>query len=73
MNKAKKFSNLDSFVTIRRADWVVKISIFKSKYVMIIGQHYFRENQFFIRWFINHDEASLFLDMLAQKGKEDEY
>lgn len=70
MHKAKKFHNLDSFVTIRRADWVMKISIFKSKYVMIIGQHFLHENQFFIRWFDNREHASNFLDMLAQKNEE---
>ena len=51
----------------------MKISVFKSKYVMVVGQHYFRENEFFTRWFTNHDEAANFLDMIAQKDKEDEY
>lgn len=73
MIKAKVSPNLLSFVTIRRGNWLMKISVFKSKYVMIVGQHYFRENEFFIRCFNDHEEAANFLDMIAQKDKHDEY
>lgn len=50
----------------------MKVSVFKTKYVLIVGQHYFREEQFFIRQFMNHDEAANFLDSIAQKDIEDE-
>lgn len=72
MIKAKVSPNLLSFVTIRRGNWVIKVSVFKSKYIMIIGQHYFDESQFFIRYFDDQNHAADYLDMIAQKDKEDE-
>ena len=39
---------------------------------MIIGQHYFDESQFFIRYFDDQNHAADYLDMIAQKDKEDE-
>jgi hypothetical protein len=51
----------------------MKISVFKSKFVLIIGQHYFNDNQFLTRWFTNHEAAANFLEMIAHKDKQDEY
>jgi hypothetical protein len=73
MIKVKVSPNLLSFVTIRRGNWVMKISVFKSKFVLIIGQHYFNDNQFLTRWFTNHEAAANFLEMIAHKDKQDEY
>lgn len=72
MIKAKVSPNLISFVTVRRGNWIMKVSAFKTKYVMIVGQHYFKEDLFFIRQFNTHDEAADFIDALVKEESEDE-
>jgi hypothetical protein len=67
MMNAKVSPNLISFITIRRGNWVMKISVFKRNYVMIVAQHYFETDQFFVKQFTHHDEAVNFIDMLALK------
>jgi hypothetical protein len=67
MIKSKVYPNLLSFVTIRRGNWVMKISVFKSKWVMIIAQHYFENDHFQIRQFADHNEAADFIEFLASK------
>lgn len=72
MIKAKVSPNLISFVTVRRGNWVMKVSAFKTKFVMIVGQHYYNEEQFFIRQFMTHDEAADFIDALVKEESENE-
>ena len=45
----------------------MKISVFKRNYVMIVAQHYFEADQFFVKQFTHHDDAVNFIDMLALK------
>lgn len=64
--KAKVSPNLISFITVRRGNWILKISVFKKSDVLVIAQHYYNENVM-IRHFTNHDDAVLFLDYLANE------
>jgi hypothetical protein len=73
MIKARVSPNLLSFVTIRRGNWVMKISVFKSQYVLVMGQNYYETDQFFIKQFTHHVEAADFIDMIAQKDDFDDY
>ena len=63
--KAKVSPNLISFVTIRRGDWIMKISVYKTREVMLIAQHYFETEKFIIKQFTDQEQAAEFLDMLA--------
>lgn len=63
--KAKVSPNLISFVTIRRGDWIMKISVYKTREVMVIAQHYFETERFIIQQFTDQEQAAAFLDMLA--------
>lgn len=65
MMKAKVSPNLISFVTIRRGDWIMKISVYKTREVMLIAQHYFETEKFIIKQFTDQEQAAEFLDMLA--------
>jgi hypothetical protein len=67
MMKAKISPNLLSFVAIRRGNWVLKISVFKSKWVMVIASHYFDEDRFHMRQFATHKEAADFIDFLISE------
>jgi hypothetical protein len=63
--KAKVSPNLISFVTIRRGNWIMKISVYKTREVMVIAQHYFETERFIIQQFTDQEQAAAFLDMLA--------
>jgi len=65
MMKAKLSPNLISFVTIRRGEWVMKISVYKNKYVLLIAQNYYATEQIIIKHFNHHEEAAKFIDNLA--------
>jgi hypothetical protein len=71
MIKSKVYPNLLSFVTIRRGNWVMKISVFKSKWVLIIAQHYFDKDCFHMRQFANHNEAADFIEFLVSKDNDE--
>jgi len=67
MQKAKISKDLISFVTIRRGNWIMKISVYKQKYVLVLAQHYFEIERFIVNQFTNQEEAAAFLDMLASE------
>ena len=62
--KAKVSPNLLSFVTVRRGDWIMKISVYKTKHVLLIAQNYYATEQIIIKHFKNHDEAANFIETL---------
>jgi hypothetical protein len=66
MMKAKVSPNLISFVTIRRGNWIMKISVYKARWVLLIAQHYYDKEKFIIKEFPHHDEAAAFIDFLAE-------
>jgi len=70
MMKAKISPNLISFVTIRRGNWVMKISVYKTRYVLLIAQHYYDKEKFIIKEFPDHDEAASFIDFLAESEND---
>lgn len=70
MMKAKVSPNLISFVTIRRGNWVMKISVYKTKWVMLIAQHYYDKEKFVIKQFLDHNEAASFIDFLAESDND---
>ena len=63
--KAKVSPNLISFVTIRRGDWLMKISVYKTKEVLLVAQNYYATEQIIVKHFTHHDEAAKFIDNLA--------
>ena len=64
MMNAKITPNLLSFITVRRGDWVLKISVFKTKHVLLVAQNYYATEQIIIKHFKHHDEAANFIDNL---------
>lgn len=71
MFKAKVSPNLVSFVTVRRGNWILKISVYKTSNVLVVGQHYYAKEQFFVRQFLNHDTAADFIDALVKEENDE--
>jgi len=67
MMKSKISKDLISFVTIRRGNWIMKISVYRTKEVLVLAQHYFEIERFIVNQFTNQEEAAAFLDMLASE------
>lgn len=67
MMKAKVSPNLISFVTIRRGNWIMKISVYKAKEVLVLAQHYFETEKFQVVHFHDQNEAADYIDKLAEE------
>ena len=72
MIKAKVSPNLISFITVRRGNWVMKVSVYKAKLVLIVAQNIFDRDKFFVKQFLDHNDAADYIEMIA-KEDEDEY
>lgn len=56
-----------TFVTVRRGNWIIKVSVFKSKYVLVVAQHYIDLDNVMIRHFDDQEKAADFLELIAQE------
>lgn len=45
----------------------MKISVFKTKYVLVMAQHFYEQERIVIKQFIDKDAAADFLDNLAKE------
>ena len=64
--KAKVSPNLISYVTVRRGDWVMKVSVFKNKNVLVIAQNYYATEQIMIKHFADQNTASDYIENLIK-------
>lgn len=62
--KAKLSPNLISFVSVRRGDWITKVSVFKNNSVLVVAQNYYATEQVIIKHFTDKDKAATFIDNL---------
>jgi hypothetical protein len=65
MMKAKISHNLISFVTVRRGEWILKVSVFKSKQIMVIAQKCYAMEELIIRFFLDQNTAADFIEQLV--------
>jgi hypothetical protein len=63
--KARLSSNMISFVTVRRGDWILKISVYKNKQVMVVAQHYYDYERTSIAFFTDQNIAADFIEQLV--------
>lgn len=66
MQKSKIYGKLVSFVTVRRANWLFKASVYQDKYVMIIAINP-STSEFYTRHFTNQNDAVNWLEMIVEK------
>jgi hypothetical protein len=64
--KARVTQNLISFVMVRRGNWVMKISVYKTKAVLLVAQHYYETDRFLVKHFDDQNDAADFIDKLAK-------
>jgi hypothetical protein len=63
--KAKLSPNLISFVTVRRGEWILKVSVYKNKQIMVIAHHCYELENLIIRSFNNQNAAADFIELLV--------
>ena len=63
--KAKLSPNMISFVTVRRGDWVLKISVYKNKQIMVVAQHCYEYERTLVRFFTDQNYAADFIEQLV--------
>jgi hypothetical protein len=66
--KAKISPNLISFVTVRRGEWILKVSVFKNKQIMIVAQHCYDMENLVIQYFTDQNAAADFIEQLVIEG-----
>ena len=54
-----------SFVTVRRGDWILKVSVYKNKQIMVIAHHCYELENMIIRYFTNQHHAADFIEQLV--------
>jgi hypothetical protein len=65
MMRAKLSPNMISFVTVRRGEWVLKISVFKNRQIMVVAQHCYELERLLVRFFIDQNHAADFIEQLV--------
>ncbi len=63
--KAKITPNMISFVTVRRGDWIIKVSVYKNRQIMIIAHHCYELERVTIQYFTDQNDAADYLERLA--------
>ena len=65
--KAKVTKDMISFIPVRRGEWIFKISVWKTKQVMIIAQHEFDLHRIYVECFSNQDDAANFIERVSEE------
>jgi len=63
--KARITHNMISFITVRRGEWILKVSVFKNKQIMVLAQNVYEADKFYIRYFIDQNMAAEFIEQLV--------
>lgn len=64
--KVSVFPNMVTYVPIRRRDWVLKISIFKDKSILLVGYNVYTLATC-VKQFNDADLAASFVDFLVEQ------
>ena len=65
MMRAKLSPNMISFVTVRRGEWILKISVFKNRQIMVVAQHCYELERLIIKFFTDQNYAADFIEQLV--------
>jgi hypothetical protein len=67
MMKAKLSPNLISFFLVRRGSWLLKVSVFKHKQIMVIAQNVYEQDRTIVQVFPNETLAADFIEFLVSE------
>lgn len=56
-----------SFIPVRRNEWTLKISVWKTKTVMVIAQHNYDLHKIYVEYFDNQNDAADFIERLTSE------
>jgi hypothetical protein len=65
--RLSKNKTLLSYLPIRRGNWILQVSVFKNKNVLIIYNHYYDNEKFGLYHFDNYDDATKFIEHLISQ------
>lgn len=65
--KAKVTKNMISFIPVRRGEWIFKISVWKTKTVLVIAQNEYDISKVYTEYFTNQEDAANFIEQLASE------
>ena len=65
--KAKVTKDMISFIPVMRGEWTFKISVWKTKQVMVIAQHHYDLNKIYVECFSTQDAAADFIERLSSE------
>ena len=63
--RAKISHNLISFIAVKRGEWILKVSVFKNKQIMVLAQNLYEADKFYIRYFVDQNMAAEFIEQLV--------
>ena len=66
MMKARLSPNLISFFLVRRGNWVLKVSVFKNRQILVLMQHVYDMDRFVMQYFDDQNAAADFIEHMAQ-------
>jgi hypothetical protein len=67
MMKAKISPNLISFFLVRRGSWLLKVSVFKHKQIMVLAQNVYEQDRTIVQVFPNETLAANFIEFLVSE------
>jgi hypothetical protein len=62
--KAKLSPNMISFVAVRRGEWVLKISVFRNRQILLVAQNCY-DFRTIVQYFIDQNHAADFIEQLV--------
>jgi len=65
--KAKISPNLISFFLVRRGSWLLKVSVFKHKQIMVLAQNVYEQDRTIVQVFPNETLAADFIEFLVSE------
>jgi hypothetical protein len=65
--RAKVTKDMISFVPVIRGEWTFKISVWKTKQVMVIAQHNLDLHRIYVECFSHQDDAADFIERIASE------
>lgn len=60
-------NGLASFIPVRKGNWAFKVSLMKSKQILIIAQHLIDRDFTYVKYFTDETAAATFLENLSQE------
>lgn len=71
MMYAKLYPNLISFITVRRGEWLLKVSVYKNTQILVVMHHYYDENRIIVKSFISNDAAADFIEHVLKEDNNE--